>query len=146
MKVDFSAVLRSLEGKPIVAERRSWHTLLRDALAAVQPMLAGEDRFQQLSSLVNGFITSHADSGEDVPLILERVAVTALLQPVEKQDAHDKYKCYGLMKKIHGAQETVELNAEEIAFVKRAVGASHFTAIVVGQAWDLIEGTGTTGR
>jgi hypothetical protein len=77
------------------------------------------------------------DEGE---LTLERVAVSALLQPVKDETGDSKYTKYGLIKRIHGASEPVELKAEDIATVKRAIGESQFTAIVTGQAWDLIEG------
>jgi hypothetical protein len=73
-------------------------------------------------------------------LTLERVAVSSLLQPVKDETGDSKYTKYKLIKRIHGATEPVELTAEEVSQVKKAIGESAFTAIVTGQAWDLIEG------
>ncbi len=77
------------------------------------------------------------DEGE---LTLERVAVSALLQPAKDESGDTKYAKYKLIKAIHGATEPVELKAEEVSTIKAAIGSSSFTAIVTGQAWDLIEG------
>lgn len=79
-----------------------------------------------------------ADEGRE--LTLERVAVSAMLQPVKDDDGDKKYKKYGLIKKIHGSKEPVNLKAEEVSTIKRAIGESGFTALIVGQAWDLLEG------
>jgi len=76
----------------------------------------------------------------DGDLTLERVAVSALLQPAKDETGESKYKKYGLIKQIHGATEAVELKTEDVATIKKAIGESAFTAIVTGQAWDLIEG------
>jgi hypothetical protein len=76
----------------------------------------------------------------DGSLTLERVAVSALLQPAKDETGESKYKKYGLIKQIHGASEPVELKSEDVATIKRAIGESSFTAIVTGQAWDMIEG------
>jgi hypothetical protein len=77
------------------------------------------------------------DEGE---LTLERVAVSSLLQPAKDETGDSKYKKYGIIKQIHGAAEPVELKSEDVSLVKRAIGESQFTAIVTGQAWDLLEG------
>jgi hypothetical protein len=77
------------------------------------------------------------DEGE---LTLERVAVSALLQPAKDETGESKYKKYGLIKQIHGATEPVDLKSEDIASIKRAIGESSFTAMVTGQAWDMLEG------
>lgn len=76
---------------------------------------------------------------DDGELTLERVAISALLQPAKDETGENKYKKYSLMKLIHGAKEAVELKAEDIAMVKKAIGDSSFTALVTGQAWELIE-------
>jgi len=76
----------------------------------------------------------------DGDLTLERVAVSALLQPAKDETGETKYKKYGLIKQIHGAAEPVDLKSEDVATIKRAIGDSSFTAIVTGQAWDMIEG------
>ena len=76
---------------------------------------------------------------EDASLTLEQVAVSSLLQPAKDETGDTKYAKYKLIKAIHGATEPVELKAEEVSQVKRAIGESQFTALVTGQAWDLIE-------
>lgn len=73
-------------------------------------------------------------------LTLERVAVSALLQPAKDETGESKYKKYGLIKQIHGTTEPVDMKSEDIASIKRAIGDSSFTAMVTGQAWDLLEG------
>ena len=78
---------------------------------------------------------------DDGDLTLERVAVSALLQPTKEETGETKYKKYGLIKKLHGAAEPVELKTEEVADIKKSIGESSFTAIVTGQAWDLLEGS-----
>lgn len=77
---------------------------------------------------------------DDGELTLERVAVSALLQPVKDETGEGKYAKYKLIKAIHGATEPVELKAEDVSTIKAAIGSSSFTAIVTGQAWELIEG------
>lgn len=73
------------------------------------------------------------------PLTLERVVIIALLQPVDKMPGEEKYRRYDMMRRIHGAAGPVELTVEQVAYVKQAVGDSVFTALVVGQAWDMLE-------
>ena len=77
---------------------------------------------------------------EEGELTLERVAVSALLHPVKDETGDTKYAKYKIIKAIHGATEPVELKAEDVSTIKAAIGSSSFTAIVTGQAWDLIEG------
>jgi hypothetical protein len=76
----------------------------------------------------------------ELTLTLERVTVSALLQPSKEETGDEKYKKYGFMKRIHDAKEPVELKTDEISFIKKSIGSSAFTALVVGQAWDLLEG------
>jgi hypothetical protein len=97
------------------------------------------DFSQAILDLQGKPIKSKEDEVE-LTLTLERVAVSALLQPSKDETGEDKYKKYGFMKRIHEAKEPVELKSEEVSFIKKAIGDSAFTALVVGQAWDLLEG------
>jgi hypothetical protein len=97
------------------------------------------DFSQAILDLQGKPIKTQEDEAELI-LTLERVAVSALLQPSKEETGEDKYKKYSFMRRIHGAKEPVELKSEEVSFIKKAIGDSLFTTLVVGQAWDLLEG------
>jgi hypothetical protein len=73
-------------------------------------------------------------------LTLERVVVSALLQPSDKMSGDEKYTRYTLMRKLHGAQSPVDLTVDEVSLIKRIVGESQYTPLITGQAWDILEG------
>ena len=74
------------------------------------------------------------------PLTLRDVCITSILVPTdEKEDERKKFEKYEIFKKLRGAKEEVTLKAEEIAVIKKAV-AFHQPPLVMGQAFDMIEG------
>lgn len=79
------------------------------------------------------------EGGDPVPLTLAWVASEALLRGTDERDGDRKYQLYSLALKVGGGGE-VELKAEDMALVKRKIG-EHFTPLVVGRSFDLIERT-----
>ena len=71
-------------------------------------------------------------------LTLGSAVKQALLVLDEKASGPDKYESYVLATKVVAGGE-VELKSEEITRIKDAIGKYMFP-IVVGQAWDLLEG------
>lgn len=93
--------------------------------------------FEQEIKTLNGESIPATDGK---PAVLRGVAVDALLAVFadEQQLAgEEKLKRYLLAEKIHNGG--VEFNTEEIALVKRLIGKA-FTPVVVGQAWQMLEG------
>jgi len=76
------------------------------------------------------------DKQED--LTLAGAAKQALLALDEKQTGEQKYEHYCLATKVANGGE-VTLKSEEISTIKEVIG-KYMYPIVVGQAWDLLEG------
>lgn len=99
------------------------------------------DMSQQLRGL-DGKPVLVKDGEESVPMKLSNVCVNALLTATEgdkKQSGEDKFKNYHLAQKLHEKSE-VELEAEEVAKLKERVSKVFPSPLVVGQAWDMLEG------
>ncbi len=76
------------------------------------------------------------------PATLRTVAVNALVATFQDEASlpgEEKLKRWGLALKIKDSPDPVELSAEEITLVKKLIGKGYGT-IVVGQAWQMIEG------
>ena len=71
-------------------------------------------------------------------LTLGGAAKQSLLFFDEKESGDVKYDNYCLATKVYGQGETT-LKSEEITKIKKAVG-KYMGAIVIGQAWNLLEG------
>jgi len=71
---------------------------------------------------------------------LKDALLTALMTefPNEHQSVDDKVKRFKLAIKINSSSCEIELTAEEISFLKAIVGRV-FGALIVGQAYDLLE-------
>lgn len=76
------------------------------------------------------------DKKED--MTLGSAAKQSLLFFDEKESGDTKYENYCLATKVYGQSE-VTLKSEDITKIKKAIG-KYMGAIVVGQAWDLLEG------
>lgn len=76
------------------------------------------------------------DKQED--LTLAGAAKQALLVLDEKQTGEEKYENYCIATKVANGGE-VTLKSEEISKIKEMIG-KYMYPIVVGQAWDLLEG------
>ena len=77
----------------------------------------------------------------DKPWTLKNVIGQSLLstfQGDEKLEGQKKYQLYQLGLKLE-KESSVELTAEEIALIKDRISKG-FTVLVMGQAWDMLEG------
>jgi len=102
MKIDFSQILKNIEGKELKEKKE--------------------------------------DSKEDIPIILSKICVEALMATLqdEKSNGEEKLKRYNLAEKIHKAQE-LEIATEDIVLLKKRVGDVYPT-IIVGPAFRMLEG------
>jgi hypothetical protein len=64
---------------------------------------------------------------------------TALALDTKETDPAEKYRRYVITKKILDSNGEVELKAEEVAAIKKAVG-DFYLPFVQGQIWDLVDG------
>jgi hypothetical protein len=75
------------------------------------------------------------------PMSFKTIVANALLgnyQDEANLDGAEKLKRWQLARRIHEAEEIVELTAEEIALAKRLV-AKGFVTVVSAQTWELLE-------
>jgi hypothetical protein len=86
----------------------------------------------------DGKLFTRSTQGEDgtvnqEPLTLQNVLVSACVNadPQEYNDADKKLAIFNLLMKLHGADPTVDLKAEEIATLKKLVG-KQLTVVAVG--------------
>jgi len=80
--------------------------------------------------------------GEDNKILtLGDVCTNALLTNFKDENIEGKEKLrrFKLAQKIYGVKELVSIEAEDIVSIKDLV-AKAYTTIVVGQAWELLEG------
>jgi hypothetical protein len=73
---------------------------------------------------------------------LRGVCVEALLASYEDERAlagEEKLKRWELAMKIKKAQDPADLSVEEISLIKKLIGKA-YGALVVGQAWSMLEG------
>jgi len=86
---------------------------------------------------VDGVETLKTDNGRN--LTLRDVCINSVLTPLEGDDEKKKLEKYDVFKKIRDAKEKeIDLTAEEIVLIKRAIGKVNST-IVVGQCFELLE-------
>ena len=83
------------------------------------------------------------DGSED-PITLKDVCKTSILNNYKdtrdyKMTGTDKEKAFAIYKALHDANDEVELKTEQITELKKAIGFS-YTTIIVGQAFEMIEG------
>lgn len=75
---------------------------------------------------------------KDAFVTLHEVCTTALMaNSKEEINGESKYKAYCIYKKLE--LKEIELTAEEISVIKKRVG-EFYSPIIVGQAWDILEG------
>ncbi len=75
----------------------------------------------------------------NVDYTLKDVVIEAVLAPKEKEDNKKKYEKYELYLKLKAVTKFVELTTDEISEIKKLIGEVK-SALVMGQAWDLLEG------
>jgi hypothetical protein len=80
--------------------------------------------------------------GSEDPFLLRHAAIEALLAHEENIKGEDKVRRFRMATKIQeGANPgDVEFNIEEIALLKQVIGKG-YGPLIVGQAWDYLEGT-----
>ena len=78
-------------------------------------------------------------TGATSKLFLKDVCISSILSPIQGDDEMSKWKKYEIFKKLRDAKVEVELTAEEISTIKKAI--SHFQPpLIMGQAFEMIEG------
>ena len=82
-------------------------------------------------------------TGEDIKdLTLKTVSVEALLATFDDErslSGEEKAKRYLLATRIYANPEDIDLTVEEIAKIKQLIGKG-YGPLVVGQAWEILEG------
>lgn len=91
---------------------------------------------QQLKGVDDKPMTYQDTGGE---ITLKTVIQDALLFPKENEDGKSKYVRYDLFKRIMEVEESIELESEEIASIKKLIGEIK-PPLIMGQAWDMLEG------
>lgn len=77
----------------------------------------------------------------DKEVTIGSIAVNALLTPYEDErnlSGDDKVKRFRLAQAIHGADDEIEVTAEQVTLLKTLI-AKAYTPLIVGQAYDLLE-------
>jgi len=93
------------------------------------------DFSQNICNLEGEVITDE----KGTPFTLRTATVNALLANSEKEiTAEEKVKRFLLASKIQHATEDVSLTIEEVAEIKKVIGAGYGT-LIVGQAFALLE-------
>jgi hypothetical protein len=131
-KIDFTVELKDLEGRAL-----RWGDM-RDQFmqllaAAAERQLISTDQLKKLGEFIGA-------EQETPVLTLERVSVTSLLSPVKDELPEDRFKTFEVMQKIHGRKRPVKLDEADIQVIKKAIGASSFIKLVMGQCWNLLSG------
>lgn len=76
--------------------------------------------------------------GESEVATLKSTLEIALVN-AKGDDGDRKYELYKLLQRIHAAEDTVEISAEEISTLKKLVGPM-FGTVVIGAVFDALEG------
>lgn len=78
------------------------------------------------------------EDGKD--LTIRSLACMALLTQTreEKQTGEEKVELYDLAMRIHKCGKEIELKSEEITTIKKRIG-EQYAALIVGQAWEMLE-------
>jgi len=72
------------------------------------------------------------------PLTLKDVCISSILSPIEGDDEKKKFEKYEIFKKIRNGKTEVELKAEEIVVIKKAIGKFQ-PPLILGQCWEMLE-------
>lgn len=88
--------------------------------------------------------------GAESDLTLGEVMENSLLfdNPGNPHDGTERYRRYKLQNKVEEAVKSeskeLETSVEEMALIKKCIGASTYTTLVVGRCYDLIEASKET--
>ena len=86
---------------------------------------------------LDGVETLKGEKNRD--LLLRDICINALLTPDQQDDEKKKWEKYEIFKKIRDSKSDVELKAEEITTIKKAIGKLS-PPLIMGQCFELIEG------
>jgi hypothetical protein len=75
-------------------------------------------------------------NGKD--LTVKDVCINALLIPQSGDDDKTKWEKYELYKRLKTAKDIVEISAEDIVLLKKAIGKTQ-PPLIMGQAWEVLE-------
>lgn len=78
---------------------------------------------------------------KDKVVTLKDVCVAAVLTPNQKDDQKTKMEKWDIYKKLRDSEEECDLQVEEIAVIKTAIGEI-YPPLIMGQCFDLIESYG----
>ncbi|MCW4050360.1 MAG: hypothetical protein NWE89_11565 [Candidatus Bathyarchaeota archaeon] len=81
------------------------------------------------------------------PINLRKIITRALLtlHQSERANGVESYKRCKLAERVYEADKELEIESEDITLIKRLIGEL-FAPIIVGQAYDALEGKTTTQR
>lgn len=74
------------------------------------------------------------------PTTLKSIIFDAIGSGMQAMSGEEKFKLYQIGTKV-AASDEVELKAEEIALLKRAIEKHYTSPLYVGLAWSMLEGT-----
>jgi hypothetical protein len=94
-------------------------------------------KYKLSTQLTNVDGTVIKDPGKSEPITFKAIAVACLVQ-AQEATPEDKYAAFSLAVRIEAAKEVVELAAEDVARLKRIVGANMPT-VIVGRMFDLLD-------
>jgi hypothetical protein len=77
---------------------------------------------------------------DKIPYTLKRTCVEALMAQYKDEgelSGTEKVKRYDLALAIYGSKEPLDLQSEDVAFIKQLIGKA-FSTLVVGQTWKML--------
>jgi hypothetical protein len=78
-------------------------------------------------------------NGKNLKLLLKDVCIASILSPIQGDEEKAKLDKYEIYKKLRDAKQEVELTAEEITLLKKAIGKLQ-PQLIMGQCFEMIEG------
>ncbi len=75
------------------------------------------------------------------PFCLKDAAIEALIMPEENQTGEEKAKRYVMATRIYANSDGPDFTLEELATIKKVIGKG-YGPLIVGQAWEMLEGEG----
>jgi len=74
----------------------------------------------------------------DPALTLKEVCINSILTPIQEDKEKTKLDKYDIFKKLRDAKIEVELKAEEIVVIKKAIGLLQ-PPLIMGQCFEMLE-------
>ena len=97
--------------------------------------------FTQTLKMISGEVMKDMnEKNEAVDATIKMAVVNALLAPQKEEDTGiNKIKKYELAKMIYKAEEEVDVTAEDITMIKKAVEKAFPSPMIVGQVNEMLE-------